>query len=191
MNFLAHSLFAQGDSQRTAGQFCGDFVRGSDLSAFPAGIQEGIRRHRRIDAYTDSHPAVIASHRLFQPPLRRFAGIICDVAYDYYLARDWDLYSDIPLHEHIEQVHAALNEHRADLPTDLQRFSDFLQKDGILLGNLTFEGIELTLKRLSRRSSKFAPLAGGADAAKTHETALAASFHEFFPELLAIERKIV
>jgi acyl carrier protein phosphodiesterase len=190
VNFLAHSLFAQGDSERTAGQFCGDFVRGSDLSAFPVGIQEGIRRHRRIDAYTDSHPVVKASQRLFEPPLRRFAGIICDVVYDFYLARDWEMYSDIALPEHIEQVHAALNEHRADLPTGLQRLSDFLQKDGTLLGNLNFEGIEITLNRLARRSSRFAPLADGASVARAHETELSAGFHEFFPELLEIERKI-
>ncbi len=173
-----------------AGQFCGDFVRGSDLSAFPSGIAEGIRRHRRIDAFTDSHPAVVASHRLFKPPHRRFAGIICDVVYDYYLARDWDRYSEVPLHEHIEQVHAALNTHRADLPAGLQRFSDFLQRDGTLLGNLSFEGIEITLNRLSQRSPKFTPLADGAAIAQAHETALAAGFHTFFPELLAIERKI-
>lgn len=191
MNFLAHTLFAQGDSQRIAGQFCGDFVRGSDLSAFPQGIVEGIHRHRRIDAYTDQHPAVKSALKLFEPPVRRFAGIITDVVFDHYLARDWADYSDVPIEQHVESVHAALNEHRALLPPQLQRFTEFLQRENILLGNLEFAGVELTLQRLSRRSPKFAPMAQGAHIAQQNEPVLLAAFNDFFPELLAKERALI
>ena len=82
MNFLAHSLFAQGDSERLAGQFAGDFVRGSDLSAYSPGMQMGIRMHRFIDRYTDHYPEAIAVRQVFKPPVRRFAGIITDVVFD-------------------------------------------------------------------------------------------------------------
>lgn len=188
MNFLAHTLFAQGDAERIAGQFCGDFVRGSDLSHFPEGIVQGIRRHRRIDAYTDKHPAVRASHHVFKPPVRRFAGIITDVVFDYFLARDWDKYSVVPLEQHVEAVHSALNEKRSLLPAELQRFTDFLQRENVLLGNQSYAGVELTLERLSRRSPRFAPMAQGAAVAMAHEAELLAAFELFFPELLALER---
>jgi len=188
MNFLAHTLFAQGDSERIAGQFCGDFVRGSDLSAYPKGIVDGIRRHRRIDAYTDQHPAVKSALGVFEPPVRRFAGIIADVVFDYYLARDWSSYSDMPIEQHVESVHAALIETRVLLPPELQRFADFMQRDNILLGNLDFKGVELTLHRLSKRSPKFAPMALGAAIARQNEPILLAAFNEFFPELLAKEQ---
>jgi len=124
LNFLAHTLFAQGDAERIAGQFCGDFVRGADLSHFSEGIQQGIHRHRRIDAFTDRHPAVRASLSVFEPPVRRFAGIITDVMFDYFLANHWDQYSDIPLETHVETVHDALNSTRAQLPAELRRFAD-------------------------------------------------------------------
>jgi len=190
VNFLAHTLFANGDAERIAGQFCGDFVRGSDLSHLPEGIQQGIARHRRIDAFTDQHRAVKECQALFQPPLRRFAGIITDVVFDHVLATSWSQYSDVALPDHVDAVHDALNEQRTVLPADLQRFATFLQKENVLLGNLEYSGVERTLAGLSRRSERFAPMAQGAAAAMGHMDAISGAFHEFFPELLAIERKI-
>ena len=188
VNFLAHTLFAQGNAERIAGQFCGDFVRGADLSQYPEGIQQGIRRHRRIDAYTDQHPAVRECLDVFDPPVRRFAGIITDVVFDYYLARDWARYSDITIEQHVDTVHDALNEKRDLLPPDLQRFAAFLQRENVLLGNKRYSGVEITLDRLSRRSPKFAPLAQGAAIAAKFEAEISSAFDTFFPELLASER---
>jgi len=188
VNFLAHTLFAQGDAERIAGQFCGDFIRGSDLSHYSQGIQQGIRRHRRIDAYTDRHPKVKATHNLFEPPVRRFAGIITDVVFDHFLATQWERYSDVPIEQHVESVHEALNTMHDQLPAELQRFSRFLQRENILLGNLHYSGVEITLDRLSRRSPRFAPMAQGAAIARQNEAVLLAAFNEFFPELVTIER---
>ena len=188
MNFLAHTLFAQGNPERIVGQFCGDFVRGGDLSAYPEGIQEGIHRHRRIDAYTDRHPAVRECLSVFKPPQRRFAGIITDVVFDHFVARDWNQYSDMPLEEHVESVHDALNSLRHMLPPDLQRFSELLQRENILLGNLQYAGVETTLERLSRRSPRFAPMAQGGAIARQHEAQILAAFNAFFPSLVAQER---
>jgi len=188
VNFLAHTLFAQGNAERIAGQFCGDFIRGSDLSSYPQGIQQGIRRHRRIDAFTDQHPKVKATHKLFEPPVRRFAGIITDVVFDHYLATNWDIYSNVPIEQHVATVHDALNTMRDQLPPDLQRFSDFLQDENVLLGNLHYTGVEITLERLSRRKPRFAPMALGAGIARQHEPALLDAFNAFFPDLVKIER---
>jgi len=188
VNFLAHTLFAQGDAERIAGQFCGDFIRGSDLSNYSEGIQQGIRRHRRIDAYTDQHATVKATHNLFESPVRRFAGIITDVVFDHFLAINWHDYSDVPIEQHVATVHEALNTMHDQLPADLQRFSHFLQQENILLGNLHYSGVELTLERLSRRTPRFAPMAQGAAIAKQNESVLLAAFNDFFPELVNNER---
>lgn len=184
MNFLAHSLFAEGDSQRLAGQFAGDFVRGKDLSSFSEGMQIGIRRHRFIDHYTDHHPATVRVRALFPKPVRRFAGIVTDVVFDHYLARDWSEYSAVPLQEHIDHVHESLRQHYHELPDGLQRFSQFIERERVLESNVTFLGVEQTLNRLSHRSVRFQPIAGGAAIAKARERELVAAFSEFFPQLL-------
>ena len=110
------------------------------------------------------------------------------MVFDHYLARDWHKYSDISIEQHVETVHAALNEMRDVLPPDLQRFATFLQRENVLLGNQSFTGVELTLDRLSRRSPKFAPLAQGAAIAASNEDEISNAFATFFPELLAEER---
>jgi len=184
VNFLAHSLFAQGDSERLAGQFAGDFVRGSDLSAYSPGMQMGIRMHRFIDRYTDHYPEAIAVRQVFKPPVRRFAGIITDVVFDHYLANEWSTYCDVPLAEHVAHVHDSLAEHHEQLPDGLKRFAAFIKSENVLEGNLDFEGVRLTLHRLSRRSKRFEPISHGIEVVQAHDEEIRAVFNQFFPDLI-------
>ncbi|MGZ7081297.1 MAG: ACP phosphodiesterase, partial [Thermoanaerobaculia bacterium] len=58
MNYLAH-LFLAGDSAESMiGNLAGDFVKGVLHDRFPPAITAGIVMHRKIDAFTDSHPQV-------------------------------------------------------------------------------------------------------------------------------------
>ncbi len=185
MNFLAHAYFADGDPERIVGQFCGDFVRGSDLSNYSEGIQRGIRMHRQIDAFTDRHAAVLGVRPLFQPPLRRLAGVISDVVYDHCLALSWAAYSDRDFQEYIAEVHAALRSHQSIVPARMQGFIDFMIDNAVLEGNQHFSGVEITLRRLATRSKIFAPLANSAPITLVNMAELQHSFDEFFPQLRA------
>ena len=183
MNFLAHAYFADGDAERIVGQFCGDFVRGGDLSGYSTGIQRGIRMHRQIDAFTDRHAAVLGVRPLFVPPLRRLAGVVTDVVYDHCLAIAWAHYSNRDFDHYIEEVTAALLAHKHDVPERMQGFIEFMIKHKVLQANRDFAGVSVTLQRLSARSRVFEPLAGGAAVAQANMGAIQASFDEFFPEL--------
>lgn len=183
MNLLAHAYFADGDADRIVGQFCGDFVRGSDLSAYSPGIQRGIRMHRLIDAFTDRHPAVLGVRPLFKPPLRRLAGVITDVVYDHCLALRWADYSQHDLEEYIVTVNSALLEHKVLVPDQMQSFIEFIIKNQVLKANQHFSGVELTLQRLAKRSKVFAALEHSPVVAEKNMRALQQSFDEFFPQL--------
>ncbi|MEW6166473.1 MAG: ACP phosphodiesterase [Pseudomonadota bacterium] len=93
MNFLAHLWLADRSATSLAGAVLGDVVRGSDLSAYPVAIAQGIRLHRRIDAWTDCHPQVVAARTGFVAGERRYAGIVIDLVCDYVLAGDWARHS--------------------------------------------------------------------------------------------------
>src|SRR5699024_8931556 len=97
MNFLAHALLAGDDPDLEVGGILGDFVRGRPDPTLPAGLRRGIALHRAVDAFTDRHPDVAAARRLFDPPWRRYAGIMLDVWFDHCLARDFGRWSDWPL----------------------------------------------------------------------------------------------
>ena len=82
MNYLAHAWLARHSDDAILGALLGDFVFGqSNLPEWPPAIRAEIVRHRRIDQYTDAHPAVAAARGLFDNAgLRRYAGIVLDVA---------------------------------------------------------------------------------------------------------------
>ncbi len=185
MNFLAHSLFADSRPPVIVGQFCGDFMRGGSLEQFPEAVREGIVLHRQIDSYTDAHPVNLEARRLFQAPFRRFAGILTDVVYDHYLARNWATYSELPLREHVDQVYQALDSHFELLPLDLQRFARFVIDKDILASYLEFDAVERALSRISRRSERFLVLEEAGAVLLEHDQPLSDCFARFFPDLQA------
>lgn len=188
MNLLAHAFFANGDPDKIVGQLCGDFVRGSDLSDFALSIQAGIRCHRAVDTYTDEHADNLAARNLFASPHRRFAGIAVDVVYDYFLANEWQQYSDVPLQEYTDLVTRSLEVQFHVLPQGLQRFKQLLEAEDTLYRNLQRDHIDLTLQRIAARREALAPLATIAPLLWKHERALKRSFDSFFPQLLSYTR---
>lgn len=183
MNFLAHSLLGFDRSALIAGQFCGDFVRGSDLSRFPAEIERGIRLHRHLDRFTDTHAALTPLRQQIPDVPQRFAGIVVDVMFDHYLARRWELVSDVSLEQHADTVHQALDEHESHFPPKLKRFVQLLKREDILQKNIHLDAIELTLSRIASRSIKFAPLALTTAQLEPLRESLVEPFTTFFPAL--------
>jgi acyl carrier protein phosphodiesterase len=57
--------------------------------------------HRAIDTFTDAHPVFRESTKVtFR--YHHYAGVIVDVFYDHFLAKNWNNYSDENLEEFIE-----------------------------------------------------------------------------------------
>lgn len=185
VNFLAHVFLANGNPDSIVGQLCGDFVRGSSLDSYPSAIVRGIEVHRAVDSYTDSHPLNLRARSLFKAPHRRYAGIICDVLYDHFLALDWHQYCDQPLNDYVALVIEALEQQQSILPARLREFLPYLKSQQILQNNVSREHIELTLQRISARRASMAPLATAAPSMWQLESALKDLFDEFFPQLIA------
>ena len=93
MNYLAHIYLSGTDSRLQIGNFIGDFVKGSQLDAYPPRIRNGIVLHRKIDSYTDSHPVVRQTIGLLRPAFGRYSGIIVDMYFDYFLANSFSFYA--------------------------------------------------------------------------------------------------
>ncbi|MBD3894402.1 DUF479 domain-containing protein [Halomonas sp. ML-15] len=89
MNFLAHAWLARhGSDDFLYGNLIADGVKGSDLSDWSAATAAGIRHHRRVDAWVDRHPQVLAARHRAPRAQRRYAGIALDLVWDHFLARD-------------------------------------------------------------------------------------------------------
>jgi len=88
LNFLAHAWLARGGSDAfLLGNLVADGIKGSDLSAWPAPFAEGVRHHRRVDAFVDRHDTVRGALERTPKGQRRFAGIALDLVWDHFAAR--------------------------------------------------------------------------------------------------------
>ena len=118
MNWLAHLYLSEADPAVRIGNLLPDILPAPVLASLSAEFQPGISMHYRIDAFTDAHPVVRQSVRRFTPPFRRFGGILTDLFYDHFLARDWAKYSGEPLREFTESVYMSFTDYRDRLPAE-------------------------------------------------------------------------
>jgi acyl carrier protein phosphodiesterase len=185
LNHLAHALIADRSRGSIAGHLLGDFVKGSPEGRYRGELLEGIRAHRRVDAFTDAHPRVALAVRRFEPPYRRFAGILVDLFFDHALARSWEEWSRESLRAFADRVYAELEMARADLPEEMRRFAGYMTSSDLLVAYRDPAGLARALAGMSRRMRRPNPLAGAAAVMEVRRAALEADFRAFFPELLA------
>lgn len=185
MNYLAHVFLAGPCPDAIAGALLGDFVKGTQAAErYPAPIREAIALHRAVDRYTDRHPIVFASRRLVSPARRRFAGIMVDVFYDHFLARDWPRYSSEALPTFTARVYTALAQHGPTAPERLQRMLPRMRADDWLASYADVEAIDAAIDGISRRFKRTNNLAGGAEELLRHYDTFDEYFSAFFPQLL-------
>lgn len=95
MNYIAHLHIGWHTQTHLLGSFLGDFVKGSQLLHLPFELEQGIRLHRSVDVFTDSHPLITDLRRGFPSDIRRMSGVIIDIYFDYLLMQTWERYSTI------------------------------------------------------------------------------------------------
>ena len=88
MNYLAHAYLSFGDPDILAGNMISDFVKGKKKFEYSDRIQMGITLHRKIDEYTDSHPATRQAKEFLKKTAGPYAGAFVDIVYDHFLAND-------------------------------------------------------------------------------------------------------
>ncbi|MBK6633182.1 MAG: hypothetical protein IPG38_01660 [Chitinophagaceae bacterium] len=57
MNYLAHAYLSFNDPEILLGNMISDYIKGKKQFDYPLPVQKGIRLHRFIDQFTDTHAA--------------------------------------------------------------------------------------------------------------------------------------
>ncbi len=184
MNYLAHLHLGGQTPAQLLGSLYGDFVKGLLPGRFSADIESAIRLHRRIDAFTDSHPLIKQALGRFPDGRRRYAGIALDVFFDHCLARDWHLYSDEPLDGFTRKVYRVLAEEPA-LPERLALIAPRMAAQDWLGSYREFSVVGDALAGISRRLTRPEGLAGVNQELHALYRPLSDDFSAFYPELQA------
>lgn len=184
MNQLAHLLLAGPRADLRLGAILGDHLKGRvDRLPLPSGVRHGIRLHRRIDAWTDRHPAVAGLRATLPPHWRRYGPVVLDVLYDHMLDRHWERLATIPLARFADQIDRLLHEHRALLPPRAQRFADWAADRRLWLRYGDRALLREIFGLLALRHGRPSPLGDGLALLDTHGEAIEASFLALFPDL--------
>lgn len=153
MNFLGHLYFSNNDFELMYYNLFGDYVKGSDLSEFPPKVQYGLHLHRSIDDYIDHHPKVLELLHLLYGDLPKISGIAVDLFFDHLLASQWNKYHPTDLRTFVDDFYNFQPQHEAYFTDDFRFVLNKLKEQDWLYNYRTFEGLELTCKRLSKRIS--------------------------------------
>lgn len=189
MNFLAHAFLAHPSVPLTVGNFIGDFVKGKQVDLFDMDIAEGIIMHRQIDTFTDDHPIFRQSRNRIRAKYKHYSGVIMDLFYDHFLARNWLQYSDTPLDHFTLNLYDIILDHAHIIPDKARYMLPYMINSNWLLGYATVDGIDRSLKGLSRRTRFRSGMEHASRDLINKYTELENDFHAFFPDIIDFIRK--
>ena len=184
MNYLAHLFLADDDPDSVVGSLMGDFAKGRIDNRLAPAMQWGILMHRKVDAFTDSHPVVRSSKRRLDDGFRRYGGILVDLFYDHFLAVQWPQYSTVPLEDFARDAYRILAGRRVEFPEAMQRSVSYMVTNDLLVSYRTIEGIRQALKGIEGRLKRPSRLSEAVADLEISYGSLAADFDVFFPALI-------
>jgi len=185
MNFLAH-IYLSGDNDGiTIGNFIADGIRGKKYLDYPNDIKTGILLHRQIDTFTDAHKTVRLSTKKLHKNYGHYSGIIVDILYDHFLAKNWSHYSNVPLAEYVNNFYTLLKDNSEVLPKRITTMMPYMIADNWILNYATIEGITETLEGMNRRTKNKSQMNLAVNELIEYYDEFEAEFTTFFEELIA------
>lgn len=184
MNYLAHQFLSFQNPDIQIGNLYGEIVRGKNFDQFSGDIRKGILLHRSIDSFTDSHDIVKASSQKFHQKYSKYAPIIVDVVYDYFLIKNWSTYSSIDFEDFVSNCYSLFQEELDQFPEKLQFIISHLLRYDWFHNYQNLSGIQETLKGISNRSKFENKIDQAIFEIELNYDALNQEFQEFFPQLI-------
>jgi len=185
MNYLAHCYLSCSEEDILIGNFMTDFLHRSEVNAYAGRVKEGIILHRAIDTFTDTHPTTLKLRASLRARHGKYASVVVDLIWDYYLSQNWSHYSQMPFDEFRQQTYKILLRRKAELPAKLFKRIDSMVKHDFLSAYATMQNMQKSLvwmdNRVNFKSAFHEATLDVAENAEQYER----WFHVFMPDLIA------
>ena len=183
MNFLAH-IYLSGDNDLIKiGNFMADGIRGKHFETFPVDIQKGIILHRAIDTFTDAHPVFRQSTKKLHERYHHYAGVIVDVFYDHFLAKNWTTYSNENLEDYIQRFYQSLHNNTSILTERTIGLMPYMINQNWLSSYQTMEGINQIFNQMDRRTKNESKMRFATEELQAFYPEFEQEFTTFFEDL--------
>ncbi len=185
MNFLAHIYLSGKDENLILGNFIADMVKGRQIEKYSPGVVKGIRLHRKIDAYTDSHPYVSRSKDRIRDVYRHYSGVVVDMYYDHFLARNWTDYSPEPIDAFVQSAYNVLLKNYIMLPNRAKFILPIMIGSNWLVNYSDLNSLQKHMEGMARRTPFNSGMENAVEDLKKHYDGFKDDFSDFFPELVS------
>lgn len=183
MNYLAH-LYLSGDNDFVKiGNFMADSIHGRSYEIYESNIKRGILLHRAIDSFTDTHPVYRKSKHRLHTKYGHYAGVIMDIFYDHFLAKNWNSYTTIPLEEFTISFYSLLDAHYEILTPKIKSIIPHLQHNNWLMCYASLAGMQTIMDQMQNRIKNRVPMHESIQDLQEHYAEFELEFTLFFEEL--------
>lgn len=183
MNFLAHIHLSGENEFIKIGNFMADGVRGKQYENFPPAIQKGILLHRAIDTFTDAHPLFRQSTKKLHSRYHHYAGVIVDMYYDHFLAKNWSDYHPESLALYSEKFYQSLFDNHSILTSKTQHLLPYMMEYNWLVNYQSVAGLERILSQMDHRTKNQSLMRFATEELVAHYDEFEAEFSLFYKEV--------
>ena len=183
MNYLAHIVLSFNNPELIVGNFIADSVHGNNFDGLSENVVNGIMLHRKIDTFTDSHPIYLTSKHRFSNDFGKYSGVLMDMIYDHYLAKNFHKFSELELQKFCSNVYDLLYEHLHYFPEPAKRFYGYMIEHNVLYNYSTLKGLEIVLTHLNHRIRHRYQLQNSIQLIKEQNNETEEEFFIFFDDL--------
>lgn len=190
MNFLAHIYLSGDNDYIKIGNFMADGIKGDNYNNYPNAIKKGILLHRAIDSFTDMHPIFRKSKHRLHEKYGHYSGVIMDIFYDHFLAKNWHLYCKTPLEIYVNNFYDLLQTHFNILTVRIQKMYPNMIQQNWLLSYASIEGISTILYQMDYRTKFQSKMQYAVEELKLFYTDFEEEFILFFEDIrqMALEK---
>ena len=191
MNYLAHIYLSGTNDLLKIGNFMADSIKGHDYEKFDSEIKKGILLHRHIDSFTDMHPIYRQSKHRLHEKYGHYSGVIMDILYDHFLAKNWSKYSDEKLEDYANDFYQLLQDNYDILTERIKGMMPYMIARNWFVSYATIAGLEMILFQMDYKTKHRANMQEAIVELQDFYTEFESEFFQFFEELeLSCQQKL-